>query len=148
MYKSSLDPLDPEITQKMVVVRGITIGAQISILLRDEAVIEFAGKRIKPSCPMIASVRPEPAQVSNKIPIASVPTNIPPVKKKYLLRRILCAIFAGFRILGRVILDILRCDKASDTTAIILGCATIAVILLLLEGVLDLNTLLTICKQI
>jgi hypothetical protein len=149
MFKFSLGPFDAKSAQKIGEKRSITINALVTILFREEAIIEIAGWQVKSSCSVPAQASPEPAIVGDNLPPGPISATIAPVKKGILIQHILAASFVGLpRILGRFFLDIFGRDKASESSSIFLGYGVITLSLLILLGIFDFDTLLHTFKEI
>ena len=99
---------------------------------------------------LMASHRIEHMSVSGSddLNITAVKGANVPAEKKSALRRIFAIIFARLpHIIGRVLLDIFGRDKATDSTARVLGYIVIVVGILLLLGIVDLNTLVNMFEN-
>jgi internalin A len=91
----------------------------------------------------VKAIRKEPVPKISE-PIRN-PVQLPaiPAKKKSLFFSILTLIFISFpRITGRAILDLFGRDKAAGSTALMLGYILIIIIVLLIWGILDKDTIL------
>ncbi len=78
-----------------------------------------------------------------------IKTSVTTHTKKLSIKKISKALLITVpKIIGRTILDIFGRDKANDTTAVVLVYAVIAVVILLVWGILDWNTLVDTFKDV